>query len=263
MTTQTQDRVFYVDTGEKDLLPVVFIHGFPFASGSWTPQLNALHGRHRTVAYDVRGHGKSALGAWPFTLEALADDLFALLDRLSIERAVLCGLSMGGYIALRAYQKAPARVRALALCDTRPDPDSDETKLRRAAAIGELRRDPRAFLESFLKVVLAKSTLERRPEVVEAVRTTMLDNEPASLAAALVALATRTDSTPQLKSIAVPALVVVGKDDAVTPPAVAEAMAKAIPGAELKVLEGAGHLSNLENPKAFNQALLEFLAKLK
>lgn len=263
MASPTQDPVYFVDTGEKDLLPVVFIHGFPFGSGSWTPQLNALHGRYRTVAYDVRGHGKSALGSWPFTLEALADDLLALLDRLSIERAVLCGLSMGGYIALRVQQKAPARVRALALCDTRPDADSDETKLRRAAAIDELRRDPRAFLESFLKVVLAKSTFEGHPEVVEAVRTTMLDNEPAALAAALVALATRTDSTPRLGSIAVPTLVVVGRDDAVTPPPVAEALAKAIPGAELKVLESAGHLSNLENPKAFNKSLLEFLARLK
>ncbi len=250
----------YVVQGTDNGLPVVFIHGFPFSHRMWGPQLKALPHRYRAIAYDVRGHGDSDVGNGQYTVELFVDDLLGLFDHLVIDRAVVCGLSMGGYIALRAVEHYPGRFRGLVLCDTRSESDTNEAKVKRAETIAAVRsRGVPAFAEEFVKVVLAPHTLEANPAVVQMTREMITANDTLGVCSTLLALAARTDTTPALPAMNLPALVLVGEHDTLTPPADAQAMARALPDAELHVIPDAAHMSNLENPAAFNEHLLGFL----
>ncbi|MBE0566294.1 MAG: alpha/beta fold hydrolase [Krumholzibacteria bacterium] len=252
--------IHYVEQGAVTALPVVFIHGFPFSHAMWAPQLDAVAARHRAVAYDLRGHGRSGVGDGQYTVEGHVDDLLALLDHLGIARAVLVGLSMGGYVALRAVERAPGRCRGLALCDTRSEADGNEAKLKRAAGAAAVKRDgAAAFADGFVKAVFAPGTFAARPEAVEAIRLIIAGTEPLAIAGTLLALAGRTDTTESLARIAVPTLIMVGEHDEVTPPDASCAMHGLIPQAELHIVPGAGHLSSVENPDFFNRKLLAFL----
>lgn len=253
-----------MEVGPDDGLPVVFIHGFPFSHRMWEPQLRALSDDFRLVAYDIRGHGESPVGDGQYTMEFFVDDLIGVLDHLEIERAVGCGLSMGGYVLLRAMERQPGRFRAAVLCDTRSEADTDEGRLKRVAAIRRLRREGReAYAGSFLPGVLAPQTLDARPEVVAAVRAMIEANPVEGMVGAQIAMAARTDTTGALERMEVPTLVVVGEGDELTPPGTAREMARRIPGAGVTVISRAGHLSNLENPEEFNEALRPFLEGLE
>jgi 3-oxoadipate enol-lactonase len=254
--------IHYVEVGDAKAPPIVFIHGFPFSHAMWTPQLEAVRQEYRAVAYDLRGHGDSAVGDGQYTIEGHVDDLIGLMDHLGIDRAVVVGLSMGGYIALRALARNPERFLAVALCDTRSEADDDEGKLKRATGAASVKqKGAAAFAETFIPAVFAAASLKTRPETVTKIREIIARTAPLSLAGTLLALASRTDTTASLASIAVPALILVGEHDAVTPPAASRAMETQIPDAELHVIPGAGHLSNLENPDFFNAKLLAFLRR--
>jgi pimeloyl-ACP methyl ester carboxylesterase len=237
---------------------LVFIHGFPLAGAMWKGQLEAVRGKCRAIAYDVRGFGKSPAGDGQYAFEAFVDDLLALLDQLKLEKAALCGMSMGGYVALRAVEKAPGRVSALMLCDTRSEADDNASKLRRAAAISMVQsKGPAALLDAFLPSIVASPA-----GLAEAKRISAL-NGSVGLCGSLLAMASRTDTTESLSKIAVPTLVVGGEKDALMPPEVARGLASRIPGARCEIIAGAGHLSNLDQPEQFNKLLLEFVSKLK
>lgn len=242
--------------GAADRPWVVLVNGFPFARALWSGQAAALARRYRVLTYDLRGLGESALGPAPQPLEAYVDDFLGLMDALGIERAALGGLSMGGYIALRAVERAPERFWALLLADTRSEADGDAGKLARAAGIKQLHAGGQ---EEFLRAFLPKLLKRPDSEVGRWLLELMRSNRPASMANALAAMQGRTDTTPALASFALPTLVLVGRDDTLTPPAASESMAARIPGAELVILEDAGHCSNLEAPAAFNAALAGFL----
>ncbi|MBA7610310.1 MAG: alpha/beta fold hydrolase [Calditrichaeota bacterium] len=253
----------YVVRGTDDGLPVVFIHGFPFSHRMWQPQLEALPRRYRAVAYDVRGHGDSEVGHGQYTVELFVDDLIGLLDHLAVGRAVVCGLSMGGYIALRAVERHPERFRGLVLCDTRSEADTDEAKVKRAGTIAAVRsQGVPAFADEFVKLVLAPLTLEANPSIVQMVKEMIIGTDPVGVCGTLLALAARTDTTPALPAMNLPALILVGEHDTLTPPADAQAMARALPNTEMYIIPGAAHMSNLENPAAFNERLLGFLESL-
>lgn len=253
----------YVDQGDPAALPVVFLHGFPFSRRLWDREVELTAARWRAIAVDLRGHGESSVGDGQYTIEGHVDDLIGLLDHLGIERAVLVGLSMGGYIALRAVERNPERVRALVLADTRSEADDDAGRLKRAETIRTVKaHGAEVFARAFLPAVFAPASLTGKPEAVELIRATIAGTAPLSLAGTLLALAARTDTTASLHRIAVPTLVLVGEHDALTPPAAARALQERIPGARLQVIPGAGHLSNLENPAEFQAALLEFLEGL-
>lgn len=240
--------------------PVVFIHGFPFGRAMWKPQVEALAAARRVVTYDVRGHGESDAGDGQYTIELFVDDLMALLDGLKIEKAVLCGLSMGGYVALRAAERHPGRVAALVLCDTKSEPDGNEAKLKRAKTMEAVKRHGvEKFAADFVKTVVGETTLKNHSAVVEAAAALIRGNKASGVAGTLLALAARTDTTPALASMDFPALLLVGAEDKLTPPAASEAMKRHLPNASLHVIPGAGHLSNLENAAAFNEKLLAFL----
>ncbi len=250
----------YVVQGTDNGLPVVFIHGFPFNHHMWGPQLKALPHRYRAVAYDVRGHGDSEVGHGQYTVELFVDDLIGLLDHLAVDRAVVCGLSRGGYIALRAVERHPERFRGLVLCDTRSEADTDEARVKRAGTIAAVRsRGVPAFADEFVKLVLAPRTLTANAPVVQKVKDMITANDPLGICGTLLALAARTDTTPALPAMNLPALVLVGEHDTLTPPTDAQAMARAVPDAALHVIPDAAHMSNLENPAAFNEHLLGFL----
>jgi 3-oxoadipate enol-lactonase len=250
-------------SGPADGLPVVFIHGLAFDHRMWLPQLAALPERTRAIGWDLRGHGQTDPGDGQYSLELFVDDLVALLDHLELHRAVLCGLSMGGYIALRAAEREPDRVHALVLCDTRSAADSNEQKLRRAAQVRLVKAGRfAAFAAPFIDSVLCAHTLAHRPAVVAQLRSMVAGVSPSGLCGTLLALAARTDTTAALATLCVPVLVAVGEHDTVTPPAESARLQAAIPGATLLQVPQAGHVCTLENPGDFNPALAAFLAPL-
>jgi len=263
LVTINGTKLYYAEGGNSTGAPVVLVHGFPFSHEMWKPQVDALSSKYRVVVYDVRGHGQSDAGDGQYTLEFLVDDLVGLLDHLKIDKAIVCGLSMGGYIALRAIERNPERFRALVLCDTRSEPDSNDAKLKRAAAIKTVKQQgAAAFAEGFVKAVVASETFPSRPETVEMIKNIIRRNPPVGICGALLALASRTDTTAGLSQISVPMLILVGEHDALTPPSTAKAMQERIRGAELHIIPHAAHMSNLENPAEFNGQLLAFLEKL-
>jgi 3-oxoadipate enol-lactonase len=254
-------RLHVEDVGQGP--PVLLLHAFPLRGAMWRPQLEALADGHRLIAPDTRGLGGSSLPAGGYTLDQAAGDMLGLLDALGIGRAVVCGLSMGGYIAFALYRRAPERVRALILADTRPQADGEEGRQARQAGARLAREQgATAVAEAMLPRLLAPATLAGRPAVVEAVRGMILANDPEGIAAAQEAMVARLDATDLLPQIGVPTLALAGSADAVTPPEVLRAMAEAIPGARAVEIAGAGHLSNLEQPEAFNAELRAFLARL-
>jgi 3-oxoadipate enol-lactonase len=255
----------YIDIGISTAQPVVFIHGFPFTHKMWMfpgGQTEALSGANRLVAYDVRGHGESEIGQGIFTIEFFVDDLIAMLDHLKIRQAIIVGLSMGGYIALRAVERHPNRVKALVLCDTKAEPDSNEGKIKRSASIKTIRTDgTRVFAEEFMKHAVAPESFETKPEAVRSLQSMIERTSPVALCGTLVALAARTDSTPMLKSIQCPTLILHGEKDTLATPADAKAMKEIIPNAELQMIPKAGHMSNIENSEEFNKYLIDFVKR--
>ncbi len=222
-----------------------------------------MAGKYRAVAYDARGHGQSDVGDAQYTIELHVDDLIALLDHLKIEKAVLVGLSMGGYIALRALERNPERVRAAVLCDTRSEADSNEARLKRAAGIANVKKNGAAvFAAEFVKGVFTAETLKIKPEVVDQIRNTIARMSPLAITGTLLALAARTDTTESLSRIKVPSMILVGEHDTITPLSAAQAMHERIPNAELHVIPRSAHMSSLENPEVFNEKLLSFLRRV-
>jgi len=253
-------KIHVVEFGDPQGLPVVFLHGFPFSHSMWTPQLQSLPADLRAIAYDLRGLGSSDPGDGQFTLEGHVDDLIALLDFYRLSKVAVVGLSMGGYIALRALQRNPERFCAAVLCDTRSESDSDEVKLKRAAQIKQVKAGGSvSFAEGFLKAVFAPETFAKNPQAISLIRDTITATSPKSIAGTLLALAARTDTSAALPGIAMPTLILVGEKDAVTPPEAARAMHAKIPGSQLQVIPESAHMSNLENPEVFNRRLWEFL----
>jgi pimeloyl-ACP methyl ester carboxylesterase len=242
---------------------VLFLHAFPLGLAMWDDQAAALAGTHRMVRFDDRGFGASPPGDGLLTMERIADDAAALLDHLGLERAVVAGCSMGGYAAFAMVRRHPDRLRALVLQDTRAGADSEEARKNRALlAEKTLREGPAAALEAFLPKLLGATTWKERPLVVERVKAMTLAASPRGIADALHGLAARGDSFPTLREIRVPTLVICGEEDTITPVADSEALAKGIAGSRLEVIPGAGHLSNLESPEAYNGVLKAFLASL-
>lgn len=261
---QKVNGIAFCDEGVRDGVPMVLIHGFPFNRRMWAGQIGPLSKICRVISYDVRGHGESESAAGYDNLESFVDDLIGLLDHLKISRAGVCGLSMGGYIALRAVERHPDRFCALILCDTKSSADSDEAKEKRAAAALAVKKNGvPAFADEFVKAVLAETTLKTKPEFVESVKGMIRGNSAAGISGTLTALAGRTDTTTALSRMSLPALILVGEEDKLTPPSDAQAMMKVLPNAKMHLIPGAAHLSNLENPEVFNKKLLTFISGLQ
>jgi 3-oxoadipate enol-lactonase len=245
-------------------LPVVMLHGFPHDRSLWSQQRIALSTRVRCIVPDLRGFGESSADG-PFTMDQYADDVVALLDHLELSQAVVCGLSMGGYVAMAMWRRHAERIRAMVLCDTRATPDTDEARAKRDELIALVRKEgARAVAERQLKGMLGATTHDTRPHVVAQMRA-MMERQPVEgIAGALAALRDRPDSRPTVASISVPTLVVVGEEDTLTPVADAEALIDLLPSAHARFerIAHAGHASCVERPAAVSHVLAEFLATL-
>jgi 3-oxoadipate enol-lactonase len=253
----------YEEAGKSDGMPVLFLHGFPFSHEMWKQQIDAVSQKYRAIAYDIKGHGLSDIGDGQYTIEGHVDDLFAFLRYLHVERPVIVGLSMGGYIALRALERHQELFRAAVLCDTKSEPDTPEAKLRRFAGMVEVKKSgSQQFADTFIHGVFAPESFRSRPEAVETIRRIISRTPPLSIAGTLLALAARTDTTGMLRGLGIPVLILVGDADLTTPPSASRAMQERVPGSEMHVVPAAAHMSNLENPEFFNRALLAFLDRV-
>ena len=249
--------------GPDDGPTLVLIHGFPVDHRMWRHQIEAFAAHRRVVAYDVRGLGRSAVGDGQYTMELFVDDLFAILDAVASEPVAACGLSMGGYILLRALARRPERFRAAVLADTRSEADDDETRLNRSRAVEAIKEEgPGSFAEGFVPKVLAPVTLEERPEVVKAVEEMIRANDPRGMVGAQLAMMSRTDTSAALAELEIPVLAVAGEADELTPPEGARSMADSIPDGRAATVSDAGHFSPLENPEVFNRILAGFLEEV-
>ncbi len=242
---------------------LLLLHAFPLGLTMWEGQAQVLAATHRVLRFDARGFGRSTSGDEPFTMERIADDAAALLDAVGEEKAILAGCSMGGYAAFSFARRHPERLEGLVLQDTRAAADSAEARTNRAAlAARVLEEGVSAAVDAFLPKLLGATSQRDRPALVAQVGEWIRAAPPRSIADALHALARREDSRPLLGAIRVPTLVVVGEEDVLAPPAEAEEMAAAIATVRVERIPSAGHLANLENPKAFDAALLRFLGSL-
>lgn len=250
-------RVGFDDAGAG--AAVVLLHGFPHDRTLWTPQLRSPAAGARYLAPDLPGFGESDRLADP-SLDTWADGVIALLDTLGVERAIIGGLSMGGYLALACWRRHPIRIAGLVLADSRAGADTPEARDRRVEMQAVARaQGAGAIAERMAPGMTGKTTRETRPEVTATLDTMMRRATPDALVDALQVLRDRPDATPSLPTITVPTLILCGDEDALTPVAESRAMHEAIPGSRLEVLRGAGHVSNVEAPSAFNRLLSAFV----
>jgi 3-oxoadipate enol-lactonase len=264
--------VSFLDTGTEGTLgTLVLLHGFPLSAEMWEPQLQAPPAGWRVLAPDLRGFGASVgapdggptPGSAPEvpSIDDYAGDVLDMFDRMAVKEAVFAGLSMGGYIAFAILRRAPNRCRGLVLADTRPGADSPEARANRDRTLELLAQaGPVGIADAMLPRLLGATTLRDQPEVVGRVRALIGSQRAEAIEGALLRLKTRPDSTDLLASICCPVLIVVGGDDVLTPVEESQRMKEAIRGATLVLIPGAGHLSSLEQPRAFNDAVARFLA---
>jgi 3-oxoadipate enol-lactonase len=240
---------------------LVLLHAFPLNARMWEPQLAFAEQGWRVIVPQLRGFDGGHHDPPASSMDDYAGDLVDLLDALHVERAVIGGCSMGGYVAFALLRHAPTYVGGLILADTRSQADTPDGRQGREKMLGLLAdKGPAGVAEEMLPKLLGETTRREQPAVAERVRALILANANDAIAGAIRALMTRPDSTPLLPSLHVPTLIVVGAEDVLTPPANSESMHQAIPGSELAVIPRAGHLSSLEQPDAFNAAVARFLA---
>jgi len=268
--SETDDAARRVDVGGYELAvedhgsgpPLVLLHGFPLAMAIWDPIRPGLAEVARVVTPDLRGFGASDKPTGDYSMEALAEDVVRLADALGLERFLLGGHSMGGYVALRVAAAHRDRVAGLVLVDSRAEADAPDGRARRDAAIARIASEGGAgFLDEFVPNLIASAVRERSPRLLAELRAMAAEVPDHVLAGCLAGMRDRPDSSDLLRSLDVPALVVVGADDAITPLAAARAMTAALPRAALAVIPGAGHTPSVERPLATAEALIDFLRR--
>jgi len=261
--TAAGSKLTYTDTGGAGL-PVLLLHAFPLNSSMWEQQTESLSDRFRFIAPDLTGFGGSDApeGRDGYSMERWAAEIEALVTELGLDRVVLVGLSMGGYLSFELLRRMPERFSALVLADTKAEadpPEGVEKRTKQQEMVEGGGRDD--LIEALTGALLGEATREKKPDVVDKVRS-LMDNPAAGFVGGLEAMKKRPDSTGELSGIRIPTLIIVGENDGVTPPDAARAMHEHIGGSRLVVIPEAGHLSNLEAPEAFTGALAEFLTSL-
>ncbi|AUN97505.1 alpha/beta hydrolase [Bacteriovorax stolpii] len=255
-------NALYVQTqGSYGKEPLIFLHAFPLASDMWKEQMQFFSRTHYTLAPDLPGFGKGTLPGHAITFEHYVESVQNFLKETGIKQSVWCGLSMGGYLALRLYQKAPELCSGLILADTKSTPDDNLGKEKRWSSIKKLHSHREEFMEKQWLSMVGKSSRDNLKlkkifyEITER-------NTEEGISSGLVSLTTRMDCSDMLKDIHVPTLILVGEEDKVTPFSDAQHLHKNIANSRLEMIPKAGHLSNMENPQAFNKAVSEFLVSL-
>ncbi len=256
--------VRYLEAGSGR--PLILLHAFPLSAEQWLPQLARVPQGWRFVAPDLRGFGGDDPGLTAngsITMDTYAEDIAELMAHLDLPRATICGLSMGGYVAMALARVAPARVEGLVLADTRAGADSDDARAARDRMLALLEREgPGAVAADMLPKILGEKTARTQPDLVDVIRALIQSNRSDGIAAAIRAMKARPDSTDVLRQFTRRSLVLVGQDDVLTPLTEAEALHRSVPGSRLEAIPDAGHMSNLEAPEAFNRLLAEWLGSV-
>jgi len=255
--------VNYTDQGADDAPVIIFIHGFPLNKTMWDKQLECLKERYRVIAYDIRGHGESDAGTDDFSMKLFANDLIAFMDMLNVEKATICALSMGGYIALNAMEHYPDRFEALVLADTTCKADTSVAKKKRMATIKNiLEKGMLIFAANSVKNMFTPQSFITKENEISAVKQMIINISEESLGCTLLALAARKETCSKLPEIQVPVLILVGEEDKITPPEAAIYMHLRIENSIIHNIGNAAHLSNIENSDDFNTQLKSFLASV-
>lgn len=244
--------------------PVVLLHGFPLNRQMWRLQTRALtQAGFRFIAPDLRGFGETDAPEGPYSMSLLADDVVALLDQLGIGRAVIGGMSMGGYVLLNLLDRHPDRFIGACFITTRSSCDDDTVKAGRLALLERARRDGiRTLTELFTSTLFAGRTAERHPGLIRDLRRWILSTELRGMEGAMHAMLDRPDYSPLLGKFSLPCLIIGAEDDRAVRPEDIRTLAEGLPDAELCLLPGAGHMANLEKPSLFNDCLLRFLHRV-
>lgn len=242
---------------------IIFIHGFPYDHTMWTAQIDDLSKNYFCVSYDIRGLGDSPVGDGQYTMESFVDDLEIIIAELKLDKPILCGLSMGGYIGLRALERFEDKFSAAILCDTRSEADNNEGKLKRAAAIKRINTEGLApFARDFITNCFGDYYKQNHKNDLEKLITKSSTLNPLGVKGCLLAMLGRNDTTEYLSKIKIPVLVICGEHDALTPPRVMQSLSEKIKAAEFEIIKNSGHMSPIENPLEVNKAINDFLKKL-
>lgn len=248
--------------GDKNNLPIIFVHGFPYDHTMWDYQITELSKDYFCVTYDIRGLGESYIGDGQYTMEAFVWDLYSVMDELHIEKPILCGLSMGGYISLRAVEKEQKRFSGLILCDTRSEADDNEGKIKRSNAIDKISvQGVEAFTAEFVPNCFHPKTPKKLSEMYQQIFDIAKNQNSIGVKGAIIAMLSRGDTTATLKQIKIPTLVLAGSEDALTPPNVMKKIAKKIKKSKFYIVPKSGHMTPLENPEFINKKIMRFIEK--
>lgn len=262
-TNINNNTVSYLSkSSDQAFATVIFIHGFPFDKTIWEKQLEGLPAGINGIAYDIRGFGESSTEHHFFSVDLFARDLISFIDTLEIETCVLCGISMGGYIALRAMEIESVKIKGLILCDTFSISDGNESKIKRFKSVDQiLNGEKEDFTEGFIKNVFHEDTLKEKKETVQFLRDLIMQVPDKTISAAQLALASRTDTSKSLENINVPVLVLRGEDDKIISDEQATQLTNGISTSSYVTISKSGHLPNLENATDFNASVNSFLIK--
>lgn len=241
---------------------ILFVHGFPYDHLMWDSQISELKSKYQCIAYDIRGLGESPSGDGQFTIESFVDDLERIINELKLNKPVLCGLSMGGYIALRAVERMEEMFSGLILCDTKSEADGNDAKLRRSAGIKKINNEGiKKFVSDFVPTCFLKESINSSKEYA-VIFNRALENNPTGVKGCLLAMAARTDTTGYLEKIKIPVLVICGERDSLSPPESMRELASKIKDAEFVLIPEAAHMAPVENPAVVNSAIKNYLNKI-
>jgi len=250
-------------SGKKSNQPIVFIHGFPFSNAMWKNQIRFLQKDFYCISYDIRGLGNSYVGDGQYTMEAFVMDLFSVIENLELRKPVLCGLSMGGYIALRAAEINQSKFSGLILLDTKSEADDDAGKLIRAKKINQINTEGlEKFAKEFLQTLFFEDNIKKNPKLFDEIFEVAKNHNPIGVKGSLIAMLSRTDTTSVLERIYLPSLIMCGAFDALTPAHKMRQMANKIKNSEFSSIPFAGHLSPLENPSMVNDLIKGFMERI-
>lgn len=249
-----------IESGEENKQSIIFVHAFPMCSRMWDKQVEALKDKYRVVVYDLRSFGYSELGDGHFTIDSHVSDLISIVDSLKLEKPVVCGLSMGGYITLRALELYQSKFKGAIVSDSKAEGDNNPTKHARAEQMKMIKNGQREqFTDNFIKAAISETNFNEKPELVEFLKKMISWQKNEAITGALLTLAARTDTTDGLDRFDIRMLILAGKEDKLTPPEFSKIIYGKTRNSDLKLISNAGHLPNMENPEEFNAAILEFM----
>lgn len=249
-----------IEFGEENKQAIIFVHAFPLCNRMWDKQTEALKDKFRVVVYDLRGFGYSEYGDGHFSIDSHVSDLISIVDSMKLDKPVVCGLSMGGYITLRALELYQSKFKGAIIADSKAEGDNNPTKHARAEQMKMIKNGQRdQFTENFIKAALSETNYNEKPEIVEFLKKIIGWQKNEAITGALLTLAARTDTTEGLDKFDLKMFIMAGKEDKLTPPEFSKIIYGKTRNSDLKLISNAGHLPNIENPDEFNAAILDFM----